>query len=304
MWQHTFAYVLLVVTTWLLKNGYCSDSSQGDVVLDIVEPRILGCDISPPSKHPESSGRVQGRQARSYSDVNLKDRVEGYIEQRQSSSPNCGASANGARCTNNQCCSQFGYCGTGNAWCSTSAGCQPSYGVCGNVSTSTTSTTSTSTPSSSSSSTSSSPSPSASLTVSLNGMCGNSTTCTGFGGGQCCSEYWYCGSGAAWCGEGCHPAFGICSGSTNLTTTLTTTTTTTTSPTTSTSSSTSTSASPSATLPAGQTATTDGTCGNGKSCLEWSGGKCCSQYGYCGSSSTYCSPISGCQSAFGTCSSS
>ncbi|PSR85786.1 glycoside hydrolase, family 18 [Coniella lustricola] len=49
-------------------------------------------------------------------------------------------------------------------------------------------------------------------------------------------------------------------------------------------------------------ATTDGTCGaaNSFTCTGASFGGCCSQYGYCGATSVYCD--TGCQSAYGTCS--
>lgn len=46
---------------------------------------------------------------------------------------------------------------------------------------------------------------------------------------------------------------------------------------------------------------TDGACGGstGETCLGSTFGSCCSQYGYCGSTSDYCG--TGCQSAFGSC---
>jgi hypothetical protein len=48
----------------------------------------------------------------------------------------------------------------------------------------------------------------------------------------------------------------------------------------------------------------DGTCGPavGLSCIGFPEGSCCSQYGYCGSSTDHCG--TGCQSVFGTCGSS
>jgi hypothetical protein len=45
----------------------------------------------------------------------------------------------------------------------------------------------------------------------------------------------------------------------------------------------------------------DGKCGNGVTCQGSSDGNCCSKYGYCGSGKNYCG--TGCQSAFGTCTS-
>ncbi len=48
--------------------------------------------------------------------------------------------------------------------------------------------------------------------------------------------------------------------------------------------------------------TSDGTCGNGFTCLGSKWGQCCSGHGYCGSSADYCA--SNCNSAYGTCDSS
>lgn len=49
----------------------------------------------------------------------------------------------------------------------------------------------------------------------------------------------------------------------------------------------------------GLVVTTDGSCGSGKTCKGNTGGQCCSQYGYCGSTDAYCG--TGCQSVFGDC---
>ncbi|TGO58390.1 hypothetical protein BOTNAR_0182g00280 [Botryotinia narcissicola] len=69
---------------------------------------------------------------------------------------------------------------------------------------------------------------------------------------------------------------------------------------TSTSASTSTSTTPKATATSSLKVSTDASCGNGYMCQGSSFGNCCSQYGWCGSTSTYCG--TGCQSGFGTCS--
>ncbi|KAI4869729.1 carbohydrate-binding module family 18 protein [Hypoxylon rubiginosum] len=45
-----------------------------------------------------------------------------------STNSRCGTGV-GTRCASGQCCSQYGYCGTGTAYCGT--GCQSSYGTCG-----------------------------------------------------------------------------------------------------------------------------------------------------------------------------
>lgn len=254
---------------------------------------------------------------------------------RQGTSPQCGAAANGARCTNNLCCSQWGYCGATDLYCSNVSGCQPAYGACEGSITTTTSATSTTTTSSSTTSTVTTTTSSTSVTTTstmttttsslppgqtgtTDGTCGNNKSCLGWTYGQCCSQYGFCGSGDTYCSPiaGCQAEYGICEGSSPTTTpgvpsTTSTSTsssssssapTTTTSGTSSSSStSSSASASPTATLPPGQSTTTDGTCGNNKSCIGWAYGQCCSQWGYCGSSDTYCSPISSCQPNYGIC---
>lgn len=100
-------------------------------------------------------------------------------------------------------------------------------------------------------------------------------TCGGSSGfvcptGQCCSQYGWCGTTSAYCGAGCQPTYGTCSGS----------------------------GTPPPPGNGGGSPSPDGTCGgtNGYNC----GSMCCSQYGWCGTSSEYCG--AGCQSAFGTCS--
>ena len=48
------------------------------------------------------------------------------------------------------------------------------------------------------------------LAVSTDGSCGansNGNTCPP---GNCCSQYGYCGSSAAFCAGGCQPAYGVC----------------------------------------------------------------------------------------------
>jgi len=118
--------------------------------------------------------------------------------------------------------------------------------------------------------------------ISTNGLCGNGNgNCLA---GECCSKYGYCGHSDDHCkvSKGCQSAFGSCINDTITTvppkTTTTTTTTTTSSPT--------------------PTSVKD-RCGKGiGSCAA---GKCCSKYGWCGTSEKHCSVSQGCQSEFGTC---
>jgi len=55
------------------------------------------------------------------------------------------------------------------------------------------------------------PDPNSSLQTSPDGMCGQGFTCADSNFGQCCSTHYYCGTGDAYCGQGCHPDFGYCS---------------------------------------------------------------------------------------------
>ncbi|BBN09525.1 basic endochitinase B [Marchantia polymorpha subsp. ruderalis] len=79
---------------------------------------------------------------------------------------NCGSQAGGALCSGSNCCSQFGYCGTGSAYCGT--GCQS--GPCSSG---------------------------------TSGRCGRDFGNSVCPGGACCSQYGYCGAGSAYCGAGC-----------------------------------------------------------------------------------------------------
>ena len=177
-------------------------------------------------------------------------RLRRFLSPRQTTpSGRCGAGYANQVCSNNQCCSSFGYCGTEFEYCGDIVGCQPLFGRCGNGPVSSTvaptptfifTFTFTSTPTSTllysstlvsmsmsmsvsvsvSASLSSSmtmtsapsPLPSATLIPSTNGQCGNVTTCAGSIFGTCCSEYYFCGQGLAFCGEGCRVGFGVCNG--------------------------------------------------------------------------------------------
>jgi len=110
--------------------------------------------------------------------------------------------------------------------------------------------------------------------VSTGGNCGSNNgghTCLNSAFGNCCSQYGYCGTSAAYCGTGCQSGYGSCSGSTGGST------------------------GGGSTYPV----STNDQCGTGvgTSCPS---GSCCSEYGWCGTSSEYCK--AGCQSAFGKCS--
>ncbi|TLS22564.1 uncharacterized protein PpBr36_09680 [Pyricularia pennisetigena] len=101
------------------------------------------------------------------------------------------------------------------------------------------------------------------LPVSTGGQCGsNGHICAGFGFGDCCSQWGYCGSTDDYCGAGCQSKFGSCNARPDI--------------------------------------TTDGTCSSnsdpeGASCAGSGFGDCYSEWGYCRSTNAYCG--TGCQSA-------
>jgi hypothetical protein len=213
--------------------------------------------------------------------------------------------------------------------CGTIVGCQPQYGRCGdappNAPSPTPTPTPTPTPSPSTSSSSvvvpssSSalpPLPSGTLIVSSNGQCGNVTTCAGSGFGSCCSEWYFCGSGVQYCGTGCRSAFGTCGGgappvsssvpvpvpipsSSSISTSSSTSTPT---PTPTPTPSPTSSPAPPPAVPTN--VSTNGRCGaegSGTTCSGSTYGRCCSDYGWCGSGDDFCLPSYGCRPDFGSC---
>jgi len=137
--------------------------------------------------------------------------------------------------------------------------------------------------------------------ISTNGKCGKENgVCPS---GKCCSKYGYCGTSSDYCGKGCQSEFGQCHGS-KTSTTITKTSTTTTKKTSSTkkTSTKKTSTTKTKTTTTVSTKTSLPTSTNGKCGKNYGvcpSGNCCSQYGYCGTSSDYCGK--GCQSEFGQC---
>ncbi|KAF2740592.1 FAD-binding domain-containing protein [Polyplosphaeria fusca] len=120
-------------------------------------------------------------------------------------------------------------------------------------------------------------------TVSPDGTCGGTQkyTCLNSSFGNCCSSSGWCGSTTAYCGTGCNSAFGSCTNS---------------NPTTRSSSA------PSSTPT--KKVSTDGSCAgsNGYTCVGSTFGNCCSQWGWCGSTTDHCG--ANCNSAFGSCANS
>ncbi|KAI9222532.1 hypothetical protein BC828DRAFT_378182 [Blastocladiella britannica] len=99
------------------------------------------------------------------------------------------------------------------------------------------------------------------------GVCGpNAPPCPG---NQCCSRWGYCGTTDAFCGAGCQPEYShYCYDSRPTTTSWTVTPTTSWAPT--------------------PTTVSPGECGPGHPRCPT--GKCCSKYGYCGTTADFCAP--------------
>jgi chitinase len=145
------------------------------------------------------------------------------------------------------------------------------------TSTSTTTSTSDSTGATSATTTTTPASTSTTSSTSLTdyGTCATNTDACGPGkpclDGKCCSQWGYCGATDAYCGACCQSNCWNDSNSTSTTSTTSASTATT-----------------SATTPvtdSGACATDTDACGPGKPCSD---GKCCSQWGYCGTTDAYC----------------
>ncbi|KAL6597702.1 coth protein-domain-containing protein [Neocallimastix sp. 'constans'] len=184
----------------------------------------------------------------------------------------CGS--NGRICPNNECCSQYGYCGTTDEYCG--SGCQSEFGRCN-----------------SSGNPSSNNTPSK-VPISPDYHCGpNNGACAN---NECCSQYGYCGTTDAYCGNGCQSEFGRCNSTGNKTITTTKKSTTTKITTTTKTITKKTTTTTKIASPTGKISSNN-KCGPSHGIC--SNNKCCSNYGYCGTSDKHCGD--GCQSEFGRC---
>ncbi|KAG0132211.1 glyoxal oxidase N-terminus-domain-containing protein [Tuber indicum] len=129
----------------------------------------------------------------------------------------CGTEFGGATCAGSAfgtCCSQYGWCGTGDAYCLPANGCQsgctgttPTTSTPPSVPPATAPTTTSSTGEpvlGAPSSTGVNPNPTGIPTT--DGTCGATNagkTCVGWDKGECCSMYGFCGNTDAHCGDGC-----------------------------------------------------------------------------------------------------
>ncbi|OUM57235.1 carbohydrate-binding module family 18 protein [Piromyces sp. E2] len=174
------------------------------------------------------------------------------------------------KCDEGECCSQYGYCGKTDEYCSIKKGCQSEFGRCDDGKRPTITTTVTKK--------TSTPSP-----TKTNSRCGSQYgKCPS---GQCCSKYGYCGKDSQYCGTGCQSEYG----ESEKTITVT-------KKTTSKKTNSKNATKKTATKNAIPTGSID-KCGPGVAVCA--SGYCCSQYGWCGKSKDYCGV--GCQKGFGKC---
>ncbi|KAH6894715.1 hypothetical protein B0T10DRAFT_258913 [Thelonectria olida] len=240
----------------------------------------------------------------------------------------CGPNQGNQSCKDEpgaKCCSAAGWCGATTDHCGT--GCQSLFGNCGSSSSSSSSTSKTTTSKTTTSTTSTTVS--ASQPASTNGRCGSSyggQTCKYEPLGEtCCSPAGWCGSTTDHCGTGCQSQYGTCGTSSSSSSVKVSSSSSVKVSSSSSvkvsssssvkvsssssvkvsSSSTSTTKKPTSTSTASVPISTNGRCGinfGGTSCIKEPGATCCSQAGWCGSSTAHCG--TGCQSGYGTCGSS
>jgi len=208
-----------------------------------------------------------------------------------------GTCGNKVRCPYGECCSSNGRCGTTSSYCGLT--CQSELGKCKYAGidlstltiettteiTTTVPTTTVSKTETKITATTTTTTEETTIPISTDGRCG-----VGRGmcpNSKCCSKYGYCGITDEYCGTGCQIGYGKCNSSTTTTTTTTTTTKTKNASTTTTIKET--------TIPI----STDGRCGEGHGICP--NNKCCSKYGYCGTTDQHCG--TGCQTGFGKCNS-
>ena len=188
----------------------------------------------------------------------------------------CGVGTTYQCAKSGECCSQYGWCGTTSAYCS--SGCQSGYGIC----------------SSDTSSASAAPTIGQyppSLQNSPDSTCGTFTNYKCAKSGECCSQYGWCGTTSAYCSSGCQSGYGICGNVSSISTTVQLPS--------QTVGLTSSSVQPkTSATPFVASNSPDDSCGgaNGYTCGS---NACCSVSGWCGITSDYCG--TGCQPEFGYC---
>ncbi|ORX76333.1 hypothetical protein BCR32DRAFT_183369, partial [Anaeromyces robustus] len=120
-----------------------------------------------------------------FGDCNKITKVEPLQSHTISTDTSCGPDNGNTDCPAGQCCSKYGWCGTGDKYCG--IGCQEKYGICNSIVES-----------------------DHSKKISTDNRCGPDNGDTECPSGQCCSKYGWCGTGDKFCGIGCQEEYGIC----------------------------------------------------------------------------------------------
>ena len=186
-------------------------------------------------------------------------------------------------CTDGECCSKYGWCGVTEAHCDVNSGCQSEFGRCNRANQSSTPTSSTTSAISPSTTSRTLPTE----TARAKDRCGiidnkNYGSCAD---GECCSKYGWCGVTEAHCSvnSGCQSEFGRCNSSSD---------------------------NPNNNNNNNNNENNENVNNNirtsrtsrcGRRYGKCDKNQCCSKYGWCGTSESYCSVEAGCQSEFGRC---
>jgi len=109
---------------------------------------------------------------------------QSHISHIISTTGRCGVDNGNTDCPSGQCCSKYGWCGKGDAYCGN--GCQEEYGICDKVEFY------------------------KPHLISTDRRCGVNHGNTDCPSGQCCSSYGWCGTSDKYCGQGCQVEYGIC----------------------------------------------------------------------------------------------
>ncbi|KAL2891406.1 Endochitinase 1 [Ceratocystis lukuohia] len=253
--------------------GFCGNTP--DHCATGCQPDFGHCGAFPESN--EVSDKATTEKVSGTSEASKEDEVPKTAKLTPSPDGSCG-SKTGFTCTDNNCCSQWGWCGVTSDYCGT--GCQTGFGLCDSDATS---------PAKSSDAPKEAPKEAEApktveLTPSPDGSCGGKTgfTCTN---NNCCSRSGWCGATSDYCGTGCQTGFGLCDSDA-------------TSPAKSSDAPKEAPKEAEAPKTAELAPSPDGSCG-GKTGFTCTGNNCCSQSGWCGATSDYCG--TGCQTGFGLC---
>jgi len=182
---------------WIIKRSQSIASQVGVSIPKSLTKTSLGyySNVSDTPKNSNAKSTAEKNTNIAKNDTPKKDNSKASNE-RISNNGRCGASF--GKCPNNECCSQYGYCGTTTAYCG--AKCQSQFGRCNGTSSSSNNT----------NAKKSNATNSKNVKVStVSGRCGSSYgKCAG--SKECCSKYNYCGKSADYCGTGCQPRYGLC----------------------------------------------------------------------------------------------